>query len=219
MRRILSLAGALAIVAAFGVSTVSAQPTPPNRFFGTAQLDGKAAPDGTTVTATVAGKTCGTGSVVGGSYTVDVASATTQPGCGTDGATVSFSVGTAKAKEEGKFQTGAFTSLNLTAQAATPTPAPTASPTPVRTATPAPTPVRTATPAPTPVRTPTAAPTAQRPAASPAAQRPAAPAAAPALPRTGTGTGADSSAMWILGALAAVVALGGATGIAAYRRR
>lgn len=207
MRRVLSLAGAAAIVAALGISVAGAQPTPPTRFFGTAQLDGRAAPDGTTITALVAGKNCGTGSVTGGSYTVDVASATTLPGCGTDGATVNFQVGTASATQTGTFQTGAFVSLNLTAQAATPTP----SPTPARTATPVPaTPTRTATAIPA-----TAAP--QRPAGSPVAQRPAAPAAAPALPRTGADA-TDSPATGAVAALAGIVALGGA-GIAAFRRR
>ncbi len=217
MRRVLSLAGAAAIVAALGISVAGAQPTPPTRFFGTAQLDGRAAPDGTTITALVAGKNCGTGSVTGGSYTVDVASATTLPGCGTDGATVNFQVGTASATQTGTFQTGAFVSLNLTAQAATPTP----SPTPARTATPSPTPARTATPVPaTPTRTATAIPATaapQRPAGSPVAQRPAAPAAAPALPRTGADA-TDSPATGAVAALAGIVALGGA-GIAAFRRR
>jgi hypothetical protein len=207
MRLVLSLAGALALVAAAGVSAVHAQPTPPTRFFGTATVDGRPAPDGTTVTAFVGTNACGTGTVMGGAYTVDVASASTRSGCGTDGATVTFQVGTARATQTGTFQTGAFVSLNLTAQAATPTPTPTPTrtPTPAATPTAAPaTPTRTPTAAPaTPVRTPTAAPTV---------------APAPALPRTGTGSSEGNTA-WVFGSLAALTLLGAGAGMIAYRRR
>ncbi len=99
----------------------AAQPLPPTRFFGTVTLDDTPAPDGTTITALVNDNLCGTGLVTGGNYVVDVASATTQEGCGTDGDTVSFLVGTVLANETGTFQAGAFVPLDLTAtQAATP---------------------------------------------------------------------------------------------------
>jgi hypothetical protein len=215
MRRAVSLAGAVALIAAAGVSAVHAQPTPPTRFFGKATLDGKPAPDGTTVTAMVGGKACGTGTVTGGTYMVDVKSAGTEPGCGTDGASVAFQVGSARASQTGTFQTGAFVPLDLTASQATPTP----TATPARTPTPAPTPVRTPTAAATPARTPTVAATAaaQRPAATPVAQRPA---AAPAqLPRTGAGTSGDPMTAWVLGAFAALAGLTGAAGAALRRRR
>jgi hypothetical protein len=206
MRLVLSLAGALAMVAAAGVSAVHAQPTPPTRFFGTVTLDGRAAPDGTAITAFIGTNNCGSGTVTGGAYTVDVASASTKAGCGTDGAKVSFNVGTAKATQEGTFQTGAFVSLNLTATQATPTPTATptrtATPTATRTATPTATAVRTATPAPTVVRT--ATPTAAAPVA---------------LPRTGTGSGSDGGSAWIFGGLAALFVLVGGAGFVAYRRR
>ncbi len=204
-------------------------PTPPNRFYGTVQLDGRAAPAGTTVVALVGTNTCGRGTVDAFGYVVDVASSFTQPGCGTEGATVAFQVGSVRATQTGTFATGAFTQLNLTATSPTPTPAPTAAPTAARTATPAPTPARTASPAPTPVRTPTAAPAAQRPAAPAAApqpQRPAAPAAAPqaqrpaavpaALPRTGA-TSADTGSA--AGLALAAFAAAGAAGVALARRR
>lgn len=229
-----TVAGALtaALVASstvLGAGSASAQPTPPTRFFGTVTLNGQPAPNGATVQARVGSNNCGTGSVTSAgsssSYVVDVLSATTQPGCGTDGATVSFTVNGAPASQTGTFQTGAFVSLNLTAQAATPTPAPTASPTPVRTATPTPPP-----PTATPIRTPTAVPataTPQRPAAAPQPQRPAAPAAAPAaqrpatapaaLPRTGAGTSDNSAAFALLG-LALVAAAFGAGSVMISRR-
>ncbi len=214
----------LALVASstvLGAGSASAQPTPPTRFFGTVTLNGQPAPNGATVQARVGTNNCGTGTVTAAgsssSYVVDVLSATTQPGCGTDGATVSFTVNGAPASQTGTFQTGAFVSLNLTAQAATPTP----SPTPARTATPSPTPVRTASPSPTPVRTPTAIPataTPQRPAGTPAAQRPAAAPAAPAaLPRTGAGT-ADNGAAFALFGLALAAAAFGAGSLVISRR-
>ncbi len=212
MRRLVSLVGTAALLAAAGVSAAHAQPTPPTRFFGKATIDGKPAPDGTTVTAMVGSKVCGTGTVTGGTYMVDVKSASTEPGCGTDGASVAFQVGNARAGQTGTFQTGAFVPLDLAVNQATPTA------TPARTATPAPTPARTPTPAPTAVRTPTPAPTAvaQRPAATPAAaQRPA---AAPALPSTGAGTSGDTAAAWLLGGLTALLSLAGAARVAARRQ-
>jgi hypothetical protein len=203
--------------------------TPPTRVYGTAQLNGRPAAAGTAVVATIGSTDCTVAPAGGsttvsasGTYVIDVASAASRAGCGMDGATVNFSVGGVRATQTATWRQGAIVEVNLTAQAATPTPAPTPTavrtatpaPTPVRTATPAPTPVRTATPAPTPVRTPsptavvTPAPTGQRPAAPAAApaQRPAAAPAAPAaaaprpaaaqpaaLPRTGTGLQADNS--------------------------
>lgn len=211
MRLVLSLAGAFAMVAAAGVSAVHAQPTPPTRFFGTATVDGRPAADGTTVTASVGTNACGTGQVTGGAYTVDVASASTRSGCGTDGATVTFTVGSARATQTGTFQTGAFVSLNLTAQAATPTPTATAT----RTATPAATATRTATPAATATRTATPAAT-----ATPVRTATPAPTAPPVvrLPATGTGSGTGSSS-WMFGGLAALALLGAGAGMIALRRR
>jgi hypothetical protein len=180
-------------------------PTPPNRFYGSATLDGRPAADGAAVVALVGTTSCGTGQVSGGQYVVDVASAFTRPGCGTDGGRVTFRVGTAPATQTGTFQTGAFTQLNLTAQTPTPTPTPTRAATPtataVRTATPAPTVARTATPAPTVARTATPAPT-----AAPAAQRPA---AAPALPRTGAAATDSQAPLWLALAALALLTTGG----------
>ena len=185
---------ALAASAALGSHAALAQPTPPNRFFGTVTVAGQPAVQGARVEARIGNNVCGTGSVgPGGTYQVDVASASTQPGCGTDGATVSFSVDGRPATQTGTFQTGAFTQLNLTVVQPTPTP----------------TPVRTPTPAPTPVRTPTPAPTA-------VAQRPAAPPAR--LPVTGAGTAEEAGVNGAVLALAAALAAAGLGGVALRRR-
>jgi hypothetical protein len=197
---------ALAASAALGSHAALAQPTPPNRFFGTVTVAGQPAVQGARVEARVGNNVCGTGTVgPGGTYQVDVASASTQPGCGKDGDTVSFSVDGRPATQTGTFQTGAFTQLNLTVVQPTPTP----TPTPVRTPTPAPTPVRTPTPAPTVVRTPTPAPTA-------VAQRPAAPPAR--LPVTGAGTAEEAGVNGLALALAAALAAAGLGGVALRRR-
>jgi hypothetical protein len=228
MRRILTLAGAAAVLAAAGISTAGAQPTPPTRFFGSVSGGGT---DGTTVTAMIGTNSCGTGMVTGGMYQVDVASTSTKPGCGTDGATVAFMIGSSRAAQTGTFQTGAFVSLNLTAgqptATATPTTAPTTAPTAtatVRPPTAAPTTAPTTAPTVRPPTTvpPTTAPvtaTAQRPAAPPAAPAPQAPVQAPRLPSTGTASAADTSGGWLLGALAGFVALAGGAGVIARRRR
>jgi len=199
--------------------------TPPARVFGTAQLNGRPAAAGTPVVALIGTVTCGTASVSAtGTYVVDVNSAASQAGCGTDGASIAFTVGGARATQTTTWRQGAFIELNLTAQAATPVR--TASPTPVPTARPTASPQRPAGPA------VPAAPAQQRPAAAPAGAAPAAPAAAAAaprpataqapaaLPRTGTGLQADNSmtAGWVLGSLALVVIALGATGLTAYRR-
>lgn len=220
----------LASSTALGSRSASAQPTPPTRFFGS--VTGAAA--GATVEARVGSNVCGTGTVTASgsalSYVVDVSSASTKPGCGTDGATVTFTVGGAAAGT-GTFQTGAFVPLNLTVAAratATPAPARTAAPAPARTAAPAP--ARTAAPAPirTPVALPAtpvrqgavAAPAQQKPAAAPA--KPQAPRAAPALPRTGAAAQAESTApagLALFGIALAAMALGAGSLVVSRRSR
>jgi hypothetical protein len=224
-KAIVAGATALGLVAssatALGSRSAAAQPTPPTRFFGTVTVNGQPAASGATVQARVGSNVCGTGNVTvsgnASNYVVDVASASTQPGCGTDGATVSFTVAGSAARETGTFQTGAFTPLNLTVAAAQATATPTAAP---RTPTPVPTTPRPTTPVPTTPRPTT--PTPQQPSAKPATPAPQRPStgpagtgggAAPSLPRTGAALQADSStsAGWLLTgiALAAVAAAGG----------
>jgi hypothetical protein len=201
---------------------------PSARFFGTVTLNGAAAAQGTTVTASIGGVACGFGTVSGSTYAVDVQAIN---GCTTPGATVNFTVGGVRASQTGTLPPieGTAVALNLTAVAATPAPAPPPPPPPptaVRTAAPPPPPP----PRPTPARTAVASPAAQRPAA-PAAQaaKPAAPgaqaarpAAAPALPRTGTGGLLDqhqngATGLALLGIILGAMALS-ATGLVAYRR-
>lgn len=217
-------------------ATPMAQPaTPPLRVYGTVN-----APAGTTVTATIGTVTCGSASVSPtGTYVLDVAASSGQAGCGTDGATVNFSVGSTRTTQTATWRQGGFIELNLTAQAATATPAATATATPTprpatatATATPRPSPTVTATPATSPRPSASPAPQAQKPAGTPAAQKPSgAPvAAAPpaqrveapvALPSTGTGgMQADSSmtAGSMLGGLSLAFGALGLAGVTAYRR-
>lgn len=105
-----------AVLLALAAVPALAQPTPPNRFFGTAMLNGAPAPAGTAVTALVNGKSCGAGEVRGdGRYVVDVDDAGQTPGCGAPGATVTFQVGGVAAAQTGVYQRGFFTELNLSA--------------------------------------------------------------------------------------------------------
>jgi hypothetical protein len=126
--RLLSLVALLSLaLCTLAVSTVTpAHATtsdppggPPNRHWGTVQLDGQRAPAGTEVMALIDDQICGTTVVrqyEGGLYYVlDVASASFQAGCGTDGATVAFKVGSARAAQTATWQEGRFTHLNLTA--------------------------------------------------------------------------------------------------------
>src|SRR5579875_758861 len=199
---------------------------PSARFSGTVTLNGQPAPTGATVVASIGGVACGFGTVTNGSYIVDIQAIA---GCTTPGATVSFTVNGVAASQTGTLPAlqGSPVILNLTAQAASPTTAPTPPPpAPTRTTTPAPTmapttaPTRPSTPAPT--RT-AQAPSAQKPAAAqaPAAQKPAA-AQAPAgvkLPSTGVGgaSGSGLAGVGLLGTLLGAVVLT-LSGVVASRR-
>lgn len=103
---------------ASAVAPTTGAPVPPNRYYGTVTVKGQPAPSGATVVAMVRSASCGTGTVtytgVESNYVVDVAAATTQPGCGTAGAAVTFTVDGAPAKEIGTFQVGVFVHLDLT---------------------------------------------------------------------------------------------------------
>lgn len=169
-----------------------AQPLPPNRFFGRATLDGQPAA-GAAIAALIGTTTCGSTTADGaGNYRLDVLSSGERPGCGTDGATVSFTVGGVRASQTGTWRQGEFTPLDLTAVRATPTPTPPAvTPTP---------PVVTPTP---PVVTPTPAVT---------------PTVTPRLPVTGSGGGSGSSG-WLVLALAGVVVASAGSVLALRRLR
>jgi hypothetical protein len=106
------------------VASVSAQPpTPPNRFFGKVTLSGSPAPAGTNVSADIGGNVCGQTTVKSdSSYVLDVVSSGQTAGCGTEGASVSFTVGGNPAGT-GTWSSGKFTSMDL-AGAAAPTAVP-----------------------------------------------------------------------------------------------
>jgi len=126
-------------------TAIYAQPAPPHIFTGTAMVDGKAAADGTLVTASVAGTAVAKASaaVAGGKYTILVE----QPeGSAFAGKTVKFKIGSSDASQSATWEQGGASVLNLTATTAPPT----ATPRPP-TATPVP---PTATPRPAPTGVP-----------------------------------------------------------------
>jgi hypothetical protein len=91
-------------------------PTPPNRLHGTAMVGGEPAAPGTSIQASVGTQACGETTVeAGGAYVVDVASAASQTGCGTDGATITFTVGGTRATQTATWRQGAITAQPLTA--------------------------------------------------------------------------------------------------------
>ena len=241
-----AIAAALVASGLMGFSGIanaqSSGQVPAARFYGA--VNGGAG--GATVTASVGGTVCGTGSASNGSYFVDIQSVS---GCTTSGAKVNFRVGSAPATQVGTIPDvmGTAVHLDLTVGQATATPgaratARTAPPPP-----PAPPVVRTTAAPPPPPRPPVVAtarpatatvvrPAAQAPKAAQgpvkgpvraqgpkAAQAPRA-AAAPRLPSTGTGGLLDqqSNSSGMAGlelAMIMLAALGiGASGLVAYRR-
>jgi len=178
----LALAGGMVVGAGRTASAQVASPSPtvnsggPNaipsaRFSGTVTGPSTGATAaGVTVVALIGATTCGSSSTMAnGMYQVDIQAIS---GCTAPGATVSFTVNGAKANETGTLPPiqGSPVTLNLTAQAATPTPAATARPAATAAATatasgppappPPPTPPVPASPAPTtPPSTPPPPPT------------------------------------------------------------
>jgi hypothetical protein len=119
------------------LSTATAQeiPMPPATFFGTITLDGNHVSDSTAVVALIDGKVCGEGEKEPGQkgtwtateaspeygiesgdslYAVDVVSDSQVPGCGTDGAIVTFLIAERPAHQKGLWIAGS-NPLNLTA--------------------------------------------------------------------------------------------------------
>jgi hypothetical protein len=133
LRKGVVVAAVVALISSLMVASVSAQPpTPPNRFFG--NVTGAAAGD--SIAATVGGNVCGQTTVQGDmSYVLDVVSSGQTAGCGTEGASVSFTVAGNPAGSA-TWSSGQFTELDLAPQAAPPTVVPTEVPTVVVTATP-----------------------------------------------------------------------------------
>jgi hypothetical protein len=138
----LALAGAIFIGLSLGAAVAQNQPSPPATFIGSVKVDGQNVADGTPVTALVGDKVCGEVSGDAGQkgtwtasddepdygiragdsmYVVDVFADAQVPGCGREGATVTFKIGDRTAQQVGLWR--AFPShLSLTAGAAgTPT--------------------------------------------------------------------------------------------------
>lgn len=135
-RRLAAATVAAAIGAAMVVNIAAAQapPNPPSRFVGSVTVNGVAATTGTVIEGRVGSATCGTTTVFQASgqarYVLDVpaADAASAPGCGTDGATVTFFVGGQQAAQTGIWRNFQLNTLDLTVAAATQPPAATATP-------------------------------------------------------------------------------------------
>jgi hypothetical protein len=88
--------------------------TPPTRIFGSVSITGLPAP-GATVASLIGSTICGTSMVAtDGTYQIDVRSAASQAGCGTDGALVTFTVDGRPARESVAYRSGAFIRRDLT---------------------------------------------------------------------------------------------------------
>jgi len=115
LRRGVLVAAVVALISSLMAASVSAQPPPipPDRFFGNATVDGAPAPAGTNVTATIGGNVCGQTTVKADStYVLDVMSSNQTAGCGTEGASVSFTVG-GNPGGSATWSSGQFTELDL----------------------------------------------------------------------------------------------------------
>ena len=122
------------MTSSLGTEAAEAQPAPPATFVGTVSADGQTVPDGTPVLALVNDNLCGKSSREPGQegtwtldkdvddlglhagdsiYIVDVASDSQTPGCGTEGAIVTFQVAGRSTHQQGSWKAGLNT-LNLT---------------------------------------------------------------------------------------------------------
>jgi hypothetical protein len=129
-------------------ATAQEIPKPPATFFGTVTVDGHSVSDGTAVVALIQDKVCGQGEREPGQrgtwtatetqpeygiesgdslYVVDVVSDSQVPGCGTDGATVTFLIAGRPSQQVGLWRAGS-NPLNLTAGTRPGTGEPTATP-------------------------------------------------------------------------------------------
>ncbi len=109
----------LTVVAGLAPDRTGAQlPTPPNRFYGTVQINGVPAPDGTSVLALMGDNECGRTETVGGAYRLDVPAAVARPGCGGEGQAVRFRVAGVIAPQSAPWRGASFTELHLSVQIA-----------------------------------------------------------------------------------------------------
>jgi len=132
------LISCLAAMAAALPSLAAAQPIIPATFYGTASIDGQAVPEGTHVRAFIEGKDCTqlgsnyrTTVLSGGvaEYAIQVMHESQEPGCGTDGSLVTFTVAGRQASQTAAWKAG-VQNVNLNVGSGNPVPVPTPSPTP-----------------------------------------------------------------------------------------
>jgi len=147
MTKILKMLGAAGLTAVLGIALFGATaladspPAPPARFVGSVTVNGQPAAAGSAITAVIGSTTCGTTAVFmsGAEARYSVDSPALDPGatpnCGTDGATVSFTVNGVKANETGVWHSYQLNTVNLTVTTATATVTPSASATPAKSAT------------------------------------------------------------------------------------
>jgi len=134
IRELILATALLVMTSSLGTEAAEAQPAPPATFVGTVSADGQTVADGTPVLALVDGNLCGKSSREPGQegtwtldkdvadlglhtgdsiYIVDVASDSQTPGCGTEGAIVTFQVAGRSTHQQGLWKAGLNT-LNLT---------------------------------------------------------------------------------------------------------
>ena len=138
------LAAVVALAATTMLATVAlaqSPPAPPARYVGNVRVDGANATVGTVIEARIGNAACGTSSVfASGSesrYALDAPALdpSTAPGCGADGAVVTFYVGGRLANETATWINYQLNTVNLTVASAptTATPAPGTTPAPATT--------------------------------------------------------------------------------------
>lgn len=150
-------------------AVAEAPPLPPSRFYGTVQLDNMPVPDGTVITATIAGDTYTTTTpAVYGSSTYALRLEPPRGKSYNEGTQVTFTIGTYTADQTGSWEMGGNTPLDISASippppSPSPSPSPTPSPAPTPTPTSAPSPIATPTPTPVPTVAPSPIPTTTSP--------------------------------------------------------
>jgi hypothetical protein len=141
MRRVVAWVIAVLALAVGGASVppALAQPQIPATFFGSASIDGRPVDDGTEVRGYIDGKDCTQpgpayqGTVTDGgvsAYSIVVMHESQEPGCGSEGKTVTFTVGGQAAEQTSPWSTGSPIRLDLNAGAGQPIPLPTPTPSP-----------------------------------------------------------------------------------------
>lgn len=126
------------------IPTATPPPSAPMFVSGVVRRGASVAPPGSELVALISNITCGRATVAaGGSFSIQIASAAQTPGCGTDGATVTWTLAGAPATPAIPFRAGGALSLTLTAAPVGASPTATDSTTPPPTASPTRTPTPT----------------------------------------------------------------------------